>query len=556
MNGGVIGRAKTVLVFGDGPAAKAVVSAVLVRITPAPTSAEPEYEGVVTIADDTRQHLAAVVVPLADAIGSALCAPRVRYSVSAVNIGAASVMNTGVQVSGFSADVPIFLAMLSARLQMPIPQDVVSTGHIASLEGDIRWVRQVPAKVAAALQDGSIRTFLYPLLREDTSLAALAPREKEQAESALHAAKARIDVTSVGAVDELIAAVFSDDAIARGSLDAGFLMARANSAHMTGTVRAAVDHLGQGNPVRLFQLLDHLLLVGDITEAQVLLKAWEAYFVARRQYPAGDGRRLYGLWLSIPPDIRRKFAAPLIDVETTVALGQFAGKADHEDLKCLYRLTELHISESGANRAPAISGEPVEAASGAALVNRVLAEIDRDSLTARIGLGIDTARASFILQSVTVPNNGEFMDTITAFYAHLLRHTGTIDGAADASGVGAEAMALLDRAFPGEHGFEAALNEALNATHGGLRYVLDAITERYKREKEEAHVSYVLAHAVDPVKWETKVEFMRALLNRLAGVLPPDINPETPERYAKNCDIVARAYVNSMEKVTTLLRSM
>jgi predicted ATP-dependent protease len=42
-------------------------------------------------------------------------------------------MNTGVQVSGFSADVPMFLAMLSARLQMPVRQDVVSTGHIASL---------------------------------------------------------------------------------------------------------------------------------------------------------------------------------------------------------------------------------------------------------------------------------------------------------------------------------------------------------------------------------------------------------------------------------------
>ncbi len=410
--------------------------------------------------------------------------------------------------------------------------------------------------MAAALQDGSIHTFLCPLLREDTSLAALAPREKEQAESALQAAKTRIDVTSVGAVDDLIAAVFSDDAIARGSLGAGFLMARANSAHMTGAVRAAVDHLGQGNPVRLFQLLDHLLLVGDITEAQVLLKVWEAYFVARRQYPTGDGGRLYGLWLSIPPDIRRKFATPLIDVDTTVALGQLAGKADHEDLKCLYRLTELHVGESAASRAPAIPPEPVEAASGAALVNRVLAEIDRDNLTARIGLGIDTARASFILKSVTVPDNAEFMDTIAAFYAHLLRHTGTINGATDPSGVGAEAKALVDRAFPGEHGFETAINEALNATHGGLRYVLDAMTERYKREKEEEYVSYVLAYAVDPMKWETKVEFMGALLNRLAGVLPPDIHPETPGRYAKNCDIVARAYVNSMEKVTMLLRSM
>ena len=52
-----------------------------------------------------------------------------------VNLGAASTANVGLSISGFSTDVPILLALLSAALRIPLPQDVVTSGT----HGVIRW---------------------------------------------------------------------------------------------------------------------------------------------------------------------------------------------------------------------------------------------------------------------------------------------------------------------------------------------------------------------------------------------------------------------------------
>ena len=49
---------------------------------------------------------------------------------------------------------------------------------------------------------------------------------------------------------------------------------------------------------------------------------------------------------------------------------------------------------------------------------------------------------------------------------------------------------------------------------------------------------------------------MRALLARLAPHLPPDIVDQPPERYANHFEAVARAYVDSMERVNQLMRAL
>ena len=81
-----------------------------------------------------------------------------------VNLDAASITEVGLNISGFSADVPILLAILSASLQMAVPEDIVSTGHIASPDGDIRMVRNLPTKFAAAVEANSIKRFVHPAI--------------------------------------------------------------------------------------------------------------------------------------------------------------------------------------------------------------------------------------------------------------------------------------------------------------------------------------------------------------------------------------------------------
>ena len=92
----------------------------------------------------------------------------------------------------------------------------------------------------------------------------------------------------------------------------------------------------------------------------------------------------------------------------------------------------------------------------------ILSEISVETLTNQIGLPIDTARAAYIMDSVTVNSHKEFNETIASFYLHLIRHTRKLGEPVDLEAAGAEAFALLERTFSKKGGLQAALAEAKN----------------------------------------------------------------------------------------------
>ena len=61
-----------------------------------------------------------IILPIIDRIIYTLDLDRMNFEISAVNLGAASARDVGIDVSGFSADLPIILAMLSSPLQIPV----------------------------------------------------------------------------------------------------------------------------------------------------------------------------------------------------------------------------------------------------------------------------------------------------------------------------------------------------------------------------------------------------------------------------------------------------
>ena len=170
-----IGRAKAVLVFGTGSAAKAVVTSVVVRLRRRSERGRLLPTGSVVFEPSLLDHLVDTVLSAVDRMMELLGLSPQCFELSVVNIGAASAVGLGANVSGFSLDTPIFLALLSAGLKMPIRQDVIATGHIASPDGDVRAVEHIPAKLAAAATLPSITRFLYPALDADLSLEAFAP---------------------------------------------------------------------------------------------------------------------------------------------------------------------------------------------------------------------------------------------------------------------------------------------------------------------------------------------------------------------------------------------
>jgi hypothetical protein len=150
----------------------------------------------------------------------------------------------------------------------------------------------------------------------------------------------------------------------------------------------------------------------------------------------------------------------------------------------------------------------------------------------------------------------EFLEIITVFYLHLIRHVRSpVDPISNAA-VTEDAQDLLRRTFAGKGGADAALAEAEHGTHGGLRVVLDALTEQFKAEQLSKFVERVLKEALDPHDWDAKVAFMSALLARLGPQLPPELRAQPPARFARRYEPIVRAYVESLDRVKEVLRAL
>ena len=560
-----IGRARTALVYGSGKASQAVISTVIGRIRRSLGKGRLTFTGPAVFDDRATLHLGQTVLPLVDRIVAGLHATRGRrtkarpksFEVSVINLAAASTADVGLCISGFSADVPVLLALLSAALKIPLAQDVVTTGHVASSDGDIRPVKNIPAKLAAAVEAEGIERFIQPSLDTDASMRALSPAERDRIEVATIRAKDSVRAAHVADVTQLLREALSDEAIVLGSLQSGFFEpARLPDSQGT-PIEGVVGFLAEGNGRRFWRCMEDHLLAGNGAAAQALLLARARHQLRRKRYPANLGRKLLQLIQSLPPATRRiKQLFPLLPREQCLRVCQFAEEKDYEDVQCLMDAT---LGKAAARpRHAETNVKPLSSGSqdAAAAVDAVLSEISAEALSDKIGIPIDSARAAYVMKEVVTDCSEEFYDIVSAFYLAMLRHTGTEPASADHRTVADESLALLERAFADKGGASAALAEGRDGIHGGMRFVLDVMTEQYKFEKQSDHVRRVLQDALDPLDWEQRMAFMRAFLDRMGPQLPPEIRSQPPERFARHYETILQTYVQSLDRVKQLLRRL
>ena len=172
-----IGRAKSVLVFQ--PSGTAFVTSILAHTLDSASRGRLRFTGDVRFSEGARRHIRRTVLTVADRVFDAMGLSRRRFEISAVNIGAASALDLGAQISGFSADLAVWLAMLSCGLKLPLADDFVATGHLASCQGDIGPVRALSAKVRAVVEDQTVQLFVHPDIEKDRSLHELSPRQTD-----------------------------------------------------------------------------------------------------------------------------------------------------------------------------------------------------------------------------------------------------------------------------------------------------------------------------------------------------------------------------------------
>jgi len=552
-----IGRAKMTLVFGAVGNQTGILSTVVARVRRRRKGLRLSFVGAVQFSASTRAHITGVILPIVDRILEQLRLATPSFEISAVNVGAASCHELGTEVSGFSADAPVLLAMLSAALEIPLRDDFVATGHIASTHGDIVAVKGIPAKLEAAIADRSVRRFLYGGFERDRSLEVLSPREKDAAMAAIMRACNAIETKAIYGVDELIAEALSEDAILTSSLENGFFH-RLPKAELTGDpIARATSFLRNGHDRRFWDLVQRDLSTGECGRAVHFLEIYAASFLGRDQYPMGFGARLLRLVCAVPPTIRqRKLTYPLLDLGRCVELVRLASPSDFADVPLLFDAVRGKVP--GDDRLAVQQRElSTSTLTDCELFDAVTAEIGETSLTHKFDIPIDSARASFVLASSTVGSHDEFLGIVESFFIHLQSHMDPdAVTTSDLQQARKEASRLLKRAFWNHGGIRGALARAQAGVDGGVRSVLDTMTERYKAETRAGHIETFLHIAIEAMDHAEQVRFARGAMERLGPMLPAELRNEPPERFANHIDQIARAYAKSTAGIEQLLKTM
>jgi len=549
-----IGRAKTIIVGDEA----AFVSEIVVRTSTDEKASRIDFRGPAKFKADTKQHLSSILLPIVDRIGDSLNVPKKNYEISVVNPGATASADIGVEITGFSADLTLLLAMLSATLQVPLSQDIVCTGHVASIEGDIAPVRGIPIKLEAVLATPGISVFVLPDLDIDRSLKKKTPFAYQAAKESLLRHKGDIKIHSIVDIHDAARIFMTDEAIVQGSLESGFFHAKATDRGLESPANRTIALFSEGNDKRFWVALESYLLNQSIQKAKQLLQIYGDFHLRNQLYPEKFGEQLYYLAMSLPPSTRKLGDLfPLVSVELYIRLTQYAKKSDYVDVQQLHKAVfgdgvGRPTNRIDKNREIKTHEDSLEDE----LLGSFIAELNNENLAEKVGRPLDEARSRYVTDTVIVKNGFEFNEAIAAFYAHIYRYLGSPTGYLKRSALSTEAIDIVKKAFEHKGGYKAALSEGVRGINGGMRFVFDVITEFLKREQKNKHINMVFKDIIDSSDWDTQVRLMEIFKERIGPILPANLRDMPTEQLAKHWEEIIRCYVDSLDKVSDLLKRL
>ncbi len=548
----VIGRAKMALVSGDG---KAVISGIVVRrIKQQAGSERLHFVGKVNFSEPVRKHMKNIILPIIDRITDQLKLAQMNFEISAVNLGAASAIDVGIDISGMSADVTAFIAILSQALGMSVSSDYVATGHIASVNGNISAVKGIPAKVEAAQKDSSVRYFIHPDL-DDESLKVLSPNQMDSSIKAIVAARDRLRSRAVKDIDQLVRLVFIEDSIVLASLKEGFHEISMIPDKFNNPTDGVTNFLTCRNEERFWDVM-YVLFSKDPEKGKELLQAFAKFYIGKREYKKGFGVRLLQLLRSLSSAVRCQLDFPILDRDLCSKLISYAKESDYDDRRILLNT----IDGKNIEDISPISVQPEFklSGSGCTVFNTVASLINEQALAKKFS-AIDSARACFIIESLKVNSYEELINILQAYYIHMQRYTGSGPEKPDMSQARSEVIKLLESTFRDKGGDKAAYVQARDCTQGGIRSILDHITEHYKVQKQEAYINRVFKDAIADMDWQERVKSIRAVIKEVGRFLPEELKNQPPEKFARSdetIEIIIRTYVRCSDNFNQSLSRM
>lgn len=189
------------------------------------------------------------------------------------------------------------------------------------------------------------------------------------------------------------------------------------------------------------------------------------------------------------------------------------------------------------------------------LIQGLLEALDERTVARLIGLPHDEARMAYTLRSNTVPDFATFEDAIAGYFNYAFARSVSHGGHLSRSEAAGRAKEIIERAYRRRNGnLITAYNDARDGTNGGMRQILDTLTEALRTEATERYVRQVFDTYVAPNSWEQKVEIIRQFIDHCGSTLPPSIRRDQPERYASDFQELIRAYSTAMQQTAAVFR--
>ena len=190
-------------------------------------------------------------------------------------------------------------------------------------------------------------------------------------------------------------------------------------------------------------------------------------------------------------------------------------------------------------------------------VESLLNALDETTIAQREGVRHDQARISYHLQSNTVATFDGFSEIIGDYYNHHYTTCVSNGGRLSTSEAEGRAKEIIEQQYRKRNGdVVTAFNDCHAGTEGGLRAVLDTISESLKAEGVQRYIRATFDHYINPASWEDKVEIMRQFLDRCGTYLSSSISLNQPERYAQNYNELIQTYTRALQQNSSVFRRL
>lgn len=541
-----IGRVNTVLVANEG---KAIITSIIAGIIETNLSERIKFTGIVEINQKTKDHINQIIIPHLDEILQKFGIEKQTYSLSVKNISATSSSDTEFAINGYSADAPIFLALLSASLKLKIDKQTVITGHISSEKGDISQVKGLTEKLETVVFENKYNNFIYPAMDGDNSLKILKPKEYDTSNSKLRKERTNINLIEVKNTYELIQNAVTIESIVNSSLDMNYFEKQKITGE--GYSDQIFNYFVEENNKRFWNVIEELVFSIRTNQVHHLINKYLEYFINNKKYPNNFGAQLNKIIRSLPLSTKKMAKLfPIVPKSKYLELIQYADEDEFEDITKLHEIAfydKIKTNSLVNNLDENWTKEKREKQ----IIDYILEKINPYNIDTNLLSRIDEARAKYTLDKNQVETYEELIETISSFYLFVLKETNNSNMNIDEEKLQIEALNLFRKTYKYKNEYQQAIVNSLNGFEGGIRTILDDITKYIKTDTKENYVNAVI-NEIDPTNYEIKKSLIQEIMNREKGDL--NINNELliPDKYIDDYIEIIRTYSQSKEQLNKI----